>query len=1071
MRQLRGQDPLGRGKAVRSARTDALTNRAADADEVVASVCPYCAVGCAQSLYVKDRKVVQIEGDPDSPVSRGRLCPKGSATLQLTTGPAREHKVLYRRPHASDWEALDLEEAMAMVAEKVVQTRRDTWEWESEGVRVRRSLGIASLGGATLDNEENYLIKKLWTALGVIQVENQARVCHSSTVVGLGTSFGRGGATTFPGDLQNSDCIVIEGSNMAEAHPVAFQWVMEAKARGATVIHVDPHFSRTSALADIFVPLRTGTDIAFLGGVINHVLQNELYFEDYVRAYTNASTIIERDFRDTEDLDGVFSGWDPVSGSYQYDSWQYEGAAVAAASGERDEFAHQQKGGHAIRESSHGETAGSGGQSVGAEPRRDETLQDPRCVFQILRRHYARYTPEMVSQTCGIPPDLFLEVCRTITSNSNRERTSAFVYAVGWTQHTVGSQYIRAASILQLLLGNIGRPGGGIMAMRGHASIQGSSDIPTLYNLLPGYLPMPHGHEHSGLADYVEADSAKKGYWGNMASYITSLLKAYWGAAASEENEYCFDYMPRITGSHGTYDTVMAQLEGRCKGYFLMGQNPAVGSANNRMQRKAMANLEWLVVRDFSLIESATWWKDGPEIETGELRTEDIATEVFFFPAAAHIEKDGTFTNTQRLLQWHHAAQEPQGDARSDLWFMFHLGRLIRERLAGSEEEMDRPILDLVWDYPTAGALREPSAEAVLREINGTGPDGAPLSSYEQLRDDGSTACGCWIYCGVYADGVNQAARRTPRSQQNWTGADWGWAWPANRRILYNRASADPQGTPWSARKALVWWDAEQRSWVGHDTPDFKADKDPSYTPPEGARGPAALGGAEPFIMQGDGRGWLYAPAGLADGPLPTHYEPQDSPFENALYAQRANPARKTYPHPDNRYHPSGGEVGADVFPFVVTTYRLTEHFTAGGMTRWTPYLAELQPAFFCEVSPELAAERQLAHGGWATIATARGVIEARVLVTDRMTPLTVAGRTVHQIGMPFHWGPNGYTTGDSANELVSMSLDPNAHIQEDKAFTADIRPGRRPRGPARQRLVLDYQRRAGVTAGTGTQP
>ncbi|HEX3518540.1 MAG TPA: formate dehydrogenase [Solirubrobacteraceae bacterium] len=1073
LRQLRGQDPLARGAAVKSRRTASLPNRAAEADEVVKSICPYCAVGCAQNVYVKDGKVVQIEGDPDSPVSRGRLCPKGSATLQLTTGDAREHQVLYRRPHSSDWEPLDLDTAMEMVAEKVIAARRETWEWESEGKRVRRSLGIASLGGATLDNEENYLIKKLWTSLGVIQVENQARVCHSSTVVGLGTSFGRGGATTFPGDLQNSDCIVIEGSNVAEAHPVAFQWVMEAKARGATVIHVDPHFSRTSALADIFVPLRTGTDIAFLGGIINYVLEHDRWFRDYVVNYTNASTIIEEDFQDTEDLDGLFSGFDPVDGHYDYESWQYEGAPVAAASGNRDRYSEVHDSGHAMRESAHGETAGSGGQSVQGEPSRDESLKHPRCVFQILKRHYSRYSPAIVAQTCGVPEEVFLQVCEKICASSDRDHTTAFVYAVGWTQHTVGSQYIRAASILQLLLGNIGRPGGGIMAMRGHASIQGSSDIPTLYDLLPGYLPMPHAHEYEGLQGYVEADSAEKGFWGNMSSYMVSLLKAYWGEAATAENEYCFDYLPRLTGAHGTYDTVMAQLAGKCKGYFLMGQNPAVGSANNRMQRTAMSHLDWLVVRDFSLIESATWWKDGPEIETGEMRTEDIATEVFFFPAAAHIEKDGTFTNTQRLLQWHHKAQEPEGDARSDLWFTFHLGRLIREKLAGSGDEMDRPILDLVWDYPTSGALSEPSAEAVLREINGSGPEGA-LSSYEALKDDGSTSCGCWIYCGVFADGLNQSARRTPREQQNWTGSEWGWAWPANRRVLYNRASADPDGKPWSPRKALVWWDAEQDRWTGHDTPDFQAEKPPSYMPEKDAKGPDAITGTDPFIMQGDGRGWLYAPAGLADGPMPTHYEPQDSPFENSLYAQRANPARKTYPHPNNRYHPSGDEPGADVFPFVVTTYRLTEHFTAGGMTRWTPYLAELQPEFFCEVSPELAAERKLEHGGWATIATARGVIEARVLVTDRMSPLTIGTdppRTVHQIGMPFHWGPNGYSKGDSANELSPMSLDPNAHIQEDKAFTADIQPGRRPQGPGRQRLVEEYQRRAGVAAGTGTKP
>ncbi|HEY4996470.1 MAG TPA: molybdopterin-dependent oxidoreductase, partial [Solirubrobacteraceae bacterium] len=627
LRQLKGDDSLGRGAAVKSRRTASLSNRAAQADEVVKSVCPYCAVGCAQNVYVKDGHVVQIEGDPDSPVSRGRLCPKGSATLQLTTGDAREHSVLYRRPYASDWEHLDLDTALDMVAEKVIETRRESWEWESEGKRVRRSLGIASLGGATLDNEENYLIKKLWSALGIVQVENQARVCHSSTVVGLGTSFGRGGATTFPGDLQNADCIVIEGSNMAEAHPVAFQWVMEAKARGATVIHVDPHFSRTSALADIFVPLRTGTDIAFLGAIINYVLENDRWFHDYVVAYTNASTIIEEDFRDTEDLDGVFSGFDATSGQYDYESWQYEGAPVAAASGNRDRYSETQGSGQAMRESSHGETAGSGGQSVQGEPKRDETLTDPRCVFQILKRHYSRYTPAMVAETCGVPEDVFQQVCEKICESSDRDHTTAFVYAVGWTQHTVGSQYIRCASILQLLLGNIGRPGGGIMAMRGHASIQGSSDIPTLYDLLPGYLPMPHAHEYENLDSYIKADSAEKGFWGNMSAYTVSLLKAWWGDTASAENDYCFDYLPRITGAHGTYDTVMAQLAGKCRGYFLMGQNPAVGSANNRMQRLAMAKLDWMVVRDFSLIESSTWWKDGPEIETGEMRSEEIATE------------------------------------------------------------------------------------------------------------------------------------------------------------------------------------------------------------------------------------------------------------------------------------------------------------------------------------------------------------------------------------------------------------------------------------------------------------
>ncbi len=1069
-RQLTGTDPLGRGAAAQSPHSASLTSRAAVADRVVKSICPYCAVGCGQNVYVKDEKVVQVEGDPDSPISRGRLCPKGSATLQLTTGDARMSQVLYRRPYGTDWEPLDLETAMGMVVDRVLKAREDTFTWDTEdGKRVRRTMGIASLGGATLDNEENYLIKKLLTALGVVQVENQARVCHSSTVAGLGTSFGRGGGTTYLQDLQNADCIVIEGSNFAEAHPVGFQWVMEAKARGATVIHVDPRFSRTSALADMFVPIRAGSDIAWLGGLINYVLSNDLYFHEYVVNYTNAAAIITDEFQDTEDLDGLFSGFDPADRSYDTDTWQYKGAPATAASGKRGRQSRDGDGeANGSQAAAHGESRGFGGPGTAAE-HTDPTLQDPRSVFQILKRHYARYTPEMVEEVCGVPQAQFEAVAKTITANSNRERTTVFAYAVGWTQHTVGVQYIRAASVLQLLLGNIGRPGGGILALRGHASIQGSSDIPTLFDLLPGYIPMPQAEpEHETLARFLEADRADKGYWANLDTYLISLLKAWWGNKATAENDYCYDYLPRITGSHSTYDTVLEQLAGLCKGYFLVGQNPAVGSANSKMQRLGMANLDWLVVRDFSLIESATWWKDGPEIESGELTTEEIATEVFFFPAASHTEKTGSFTNTNRLLQWRFAAVEPSGEARSDLWFFYHLGKRLRERLAASTDERDRPLLDLTWDYPTEGATDEPVGEAVLAEINGWGVDGEPLSDFNQLKADGSTACGCWIYCGVYAGGVNQAARRTPWTEQSWVSNKWGWAWPADRRTLYSRASADPDGKPWSDRKALVWWDEEAGRWLGHDTIDFPADRSPHYRPPEGATGVDALSGIDPFIMQSDGKGWLYAPAGLVDGPLPTHYEPQESPFVNPLYQQQANPTRRAVENVHNRYSPSGEEKGADVFPFVVTTYRLTEHFTAGGMTRWQPFLAELQPEMFCEVSPELAAERGLVNGGWASIVTARNVIEARVLVTDRMSMLTAGGRIVHQIGMPYHYGPNGLATGDAFNELSSVSLDPNVHIQEVKAMSADIQPGRRPRGPARLDYVAEYQRRAGITERTG---
>jgi formate dehydrogenase major subunit len=842
---------------------------------------------------------------------------------------------------------------------------------------------------------------------------------------------------------------------------------MEAKARGAKVIHVDPQFSRTSALADVHVPIRAGADIAFVGGIINYVLSNEKYFREYVVAYTNAPVILTQDFADTEDLDGVFSGLNPDARTYDIDTWRYQGTEVKPASGARSlppEILAR------IRQEARGEAHGSHGAAAHPTPDTDETLQHPRCVFQVLKRHFARYTPEMVERIAGVPEDQFRRVCELVTQNSGRERTTAFVYSVGWTQHTVGVQYIRTAAILQALLGNIGRPGGGILAMRGHASIQGSTDIPTLFDLLPGYLPMPHAYGGEDLDRYIEAETMRKGYWANTREYMVSLLKAWWGDAATAETDFCYDYLPRLTGSHSTYETVIAQQNGQCTGYFLFGQNPAVGSANARLQRLAMANLDWLVVRDFVMIESATWWKDGPEIESGELRTEDINTEVFFLPAAAHTEKDGSFTQTGRMLQWHHTAVEPAGDARSDLWFTYHLGRIIRAKLASSTADMDRPVLDLTWDYPVLGALAEPDAEAVLAEINGWDGDGQPLSSFTQLKSDGSTRCGCWIYCGVRAGGVNQAARRKPGQDQDWVAAEWGWAWPANRRQLYNRASADPDGKPWSERKAMVWWDADQGRWTGHDVPDFVADRPPSYRPPAGATGVAAISGIDPFIMQADGKAWLFAPAGLVDGPLPTHYEPQESPLPNLLYGQQHNPVRKIITNRDSLLQPSGDQPGSAVYPYVFSTHRLTEHHTAGGMSRFLPYLAELQPEMFCEVSPELAAERGLVHMGWATIISARNAIEARVIVTRRATPLRLDGKVVHQVGLPWHWGPNGYTTGDAANELMHLSLDPNVHIQEVKALSCDIRPGRRPRGPALRELVRQYQQRAGITEETGTE-
>lgn len=853
------------------------------------------------------------------------------------------------------------------------------------------------------------------------------------------------------------------GSNMAENHPVGFQWVMEARLRGATIIHVDPRYTRTSAVSNLHVPIRAGTDIAFLGGMINYILENERYFEEYVKNYTNAPVLISEEFVDTEDAGGLFSGWDPESGSYSTETWQYAGASVSGAAGKREQ-------GGTTGEQSHGAHAAQ--ITHGTPPETDETLQHPRSVFQLLKKHYRRYTPEAVEKICGISQDLFLRVCEEVCKNSGRERTTSFAYAVGWTQHTHGVQNIRAAAIVQLLLGNIGRPGGGIMALRGHASIQGSTDIPTLYNILPGYIPMPHAHAHTSLKKFVERNAPETGYWGNIKAYTVSLLKAYWGAAATEENDYCFDYLPRLTGDHSIYPAILGMVDGWCKGFFVMGQNPAVGAANGKLQRLALANLDWLVVRDLVETETASFWYDSPEIETGELRPEDIGTEVFFLPAASHVEKAGSFTNTQRLLQWRHKAVDPKGDCRSELWFMYHLGRRVREKLAASDAPKDAPVRDLTWDYPTEleNGIEEPDPHSVLREINGRDENDEALGSYLQLKDDGSTACGCWIYCGVYAGEENQAARRKPGSEQSWVAPEWGWAWPLNRRILYNRASADPEGKPWSERKKYVWWDGEQGRWTGYDVPDISPTKRPDYVPEAEARAEDAIRGDRPFIMQADGMGWLYVPAGLTDGPFPTHYEPEESPFENALYAQRANPMRQRFPRPDNPYNPSGGEPGSQVFPYVLSTYRLTEHHTAGGMSRTTARLSSLMPEMFCEVSPELAEKVGLENGGWATVVTVRSAIEARVLVTDRLAPLKVQDHITYLVGMPYHWGGKGLVKGDSANDLLGLALDPNAHIGEYKAATCDIRPGRKPRGAALLEFVEDYRRRAGVETKAGAR-
>jgi formate dehydrogenase major subunit len=875
-------------------------------------------------------------------------------------------------------------------------------------------------------------------------------------------------------DLKHSDSIMIMGSNMAECHPVAFRWVMQAKTRTTnpcTVLHVDPRFTRTSAMANVYAPLRAGSDIVFLGALINYVLEQqepifakaeaeltarEKFFRDYLVHYTNAATLITEEFKDTEDLAGLFSGFDTGKRKYDAKKWRYETEGEGKAGppmgdpGKAESFSAQVA------------------KLVGKRPKEDPTLQHPRCVFQIVRKHYQRYTAELVEQTCGTPRETFLKVAEALVANAGPDRTGAICYAVGWTQHTVGVQMIRAAALLQLLLGNIGRPGGGILALRGHATIQGSTDIATLYNLQPGYLNTPSGlRPHNSLSDYIKAETSATSYWSNFPKFIVSQLKAWYGDDATAANDYAYDYLPKIIGDHSHMPMFVDMSEGKIKGFFAMGQNPAVGGQNASFQREALAKLDWMVVRDLYETETASFWKDSPEVKGGKLKTADIKTEVFFMPAAAVAEMDGSFTNTQRLVQWHEKAVDPPEDARSDVWFTVHLGRLLKERYAQSKENRDQPILALVWNYVDEAANKEwrikdePSTELIVKEINGyiweKGKPlaGKPLVSFADLKDDGSTACGAWIYTGIYAptaaepNGHNHAANRRG---DDWVALGWGFAWPANRRIMYNRASADPKGNPWAKEARLarefsrislpttpqrgyVYWDAASKKWGGLDVPDFPVTKAPTAEAKPNGLGLDFHDGASPFIMKADGKGWLFVPQGLLDGPLPTHYEPYESPVANAVYKQQRNPTALIWNIPGNKY----ADTGDPNFPHVLSTYRLTEHHLSGAMSRWLPWLAELQPELFCEISPEHASEIGIQNTDWVRISTPRGSIRAKALVTGRIRPYHLKDKIVHHVGLPWHWGYKGVVTGDVVNDLSALVGDPNVSIHEAKVFVCQV--------------------------------
>ena len=821
-------------------------------------------------------------------------------------------------------------------------------------------------------------------------------------------------------DLKNADAILVIGANPAENHPASMLWINRARQeRGAKLIVVDPRVTRTASGADLYAPLRAGTDIVFLGALINHVLRRRLYNPEYVRAYTNALTLVAPDYRGPAELDGLFSGFDPARKAYDAATWQYQTEAVTA------------------------------GERTVAVPRLADTLDDPQCVFGHLRRHFARYTPALVERVCGTPPAEFVAVAAAFCATGRPDKSGTILYAMGQTQHTVGTQNVRAMAILQLLLGNIGLPGGGVNALRGESNVQGSTDMALLFNDLPGYLGCPT-EAQPDFATYARKFDTTS-FWSNGPKFFASLMKAWWGPAASKDNDWAYDYLPKVGGNYSWIPLFEALHAGRIKGLLAMGQNPAVCGPNARFERQALGALDWLVVMELFETETAGFWH-APGIDPA-----GVKTEVFLLPVADGMQKAGSVVTSGRLIQWREAVAKPPGEARDDIWVLDRLCRALKTAYRASRAERDRPIRDLVWDYGDP-----PTADAVAREINGVATEDIKDASGKVLVEAGKTipgfatiaaaefgtiACGNWIYSGYFHpidDGTGTLMPATKRRGTKDPGGlgiypYWGWAWPANRRILYNRASARPDGRPWAEDKKLIWWDANQKKWTGWDVPDF-----PPAKPPDAAAAPAGLGlgaqsGTDAFIMKADGKAWLFVPRGLADGPLPEHYEPLESPVRNVLSRVQVDPIVRVWS--TDREREIGDRVGqAAQFPIVCTTYRLTEHFQAGAMSRTLPWLAEVQPEMFVEMSRELAADKGIRNGDRVEVVSARGRITAVAMVTARFRPLRVDGRVVHQVGMPWHYGWVGLARGDSANDLTPHVGDANTMIPEYKAFLVDVR-------------------------------
>jgi formate dehydrogenase major subunit len=803
-------------------------------------------------------------------------------------------------------------------------------------------------------------------------------------------------------DIKNSDLILIAGANPAEAHPVGFQWFMQAKldpqrgpgqGGGAKIIHIDPRFSRTSAVADLYVRIRTGTDVAHFGGLINYVLQHDLYHDAYVRHYTNASFIVKEGYGFK---DGLFSGYDPAQRVYNAATWGYE---------------LDQRG----------------------FAKRDLTLQHPRCVFQLMKQHYSRYTPEMVSRITGIPQDDFLKVAQLVGEMGRPDKVMTIVYAVGLTQHTTGVQLIRSGAVLQLLLGNMGRPGGGMNAERGHANIQGNTDHAISWEILPGYLAIPAPGERT-LDDYVREKAPKKldpnawNFFGtNYRKFMVSLLKAWYGDAATKENEFAFDYIPKPAGNSSWMSIYDQALKGKMEGLILSGMTATSIGPDSNQVLQALANLKWLVVMDAFPTTSSEFWH-APGMDPAK-----VQTEVFMVPCTHWIEKDGSFTNSGRWVQWKDQVIPPQGEARHDHWVLADLFHRVRELYRREGGAFPDPIMHLTMDYKDP---LKPELDELAQEVNGKDLiTGKRLATFAALKDDGTTIAGDWIYTGHYPESGNLAKRREgvqDPQKNDPTGMgfyhNWAWSWPLNRRVMYNRASADLEGRPWDPKRPGIQWNGKK--WVG-DVPDYP----PTMSPTD----PKAW---LPFIMTGEGTGRMFSNS-LMDGPLPEHYEPVESPVENALHPQvSASPVAFLYDKAAGRPNRFGT---AEEFPVVATTYRLTEH--EHYITQQVPHLVQLQPEAFVELPEGLARDKGIATGDMVRVRSKRGEIRVRAVVTRRLGQLDLGGTKVYQIGIPIHWGFIGiaaelYPEKSQhwlANSLTPFVGDANARTPEFKAFLVNV--------------------------------